>query len=575
MADRMIKHGILARSGVQKYSKAECLKDLHLPEPPAWVGDKAMYDVLRPAPVIASAVKDGKFNSLELTSPHPPESVTRDNARDYFAGWTGENAEILYDKESGEATVFATVVIADAEAADEYHRGVRQLSQGYKGEFVWRSEGAKDADYDAIMTRIVDANHMALVPRGRAGPVASILDHGGATVKSAKDFVSGVIRYVRRRRAGLVKDYVGEPTVSGPYDDGGFGSGLSSLISTRAAMKEEEVAEKVDELMKLVADLPGGDEKDLIKKYMSDMKLMKDLKDDELYDTKGIICSLVEKLDRRGEREAKGMKDEKTKDCASCDGTGKTKDGKDCASCGGSGHVKDAVRDEPGPVAATSGAPAAAAAPAPAAPAAPAAPTPAAGAAPFPTTVPTTTEEWADALMTFLGAMQSAMKPAAPAAAPAAAAAPGPDGKASPAAAPAKGEEGAKVAGGGAEENKPAATDAKSDPPPESGVPVQKPDGSDKPPKPAGQESQSDVPAEADTKIKRMAMDSMNAMVDTGGDSGSVSPIEAMFARLKGVPAGKEKDVVLDDAGPGEGQDSEKRRVRRLRLAGLSNRGGK
>ena len=215
------------------------------------------------------------------------------------------------------------------------------------------------------MTRIVDANHMALVPRGRAGPVASILDHGGATVKSAKDFVSGVIRYVRRRRAGLVKDYVGEPTVSGPYNDGGFGSGLSSLISTRAAMKEEEVAEKVDELMKLVADLPGGDEKDLIKKYMSDMKLMKDLKDDELYDTKGIICSLVEKLDRRGEREAKGMKDEKTKDCASCDGTGKTKDGKDCASCGGSGHVKDAVRDEPGPVAATSGAPAAAAAPLP------------------------------------------------------------------------------------------------------------------------------------------------------------------------------------------------------------------
>ena len=131
------------------------------------------------------------------------------------------------------------------------------------------------------------------------------------------------------------------------------------------------------------------------------------------------------------------------------------------------------------------------------------------------------------------------------------------------------------MAGGGAEENKPAATDAKSDPPPESGVPVQKPDGSDKPPKPAGQESQSDVPAEADTKIKRMTMDSMNAMVDTGGDSGSVSPIEATFARLKGVPAGKEKDIVLDDAGPGEGQDSEKRRVRRLRLAGLSNRGGK
>jgi hypothetical protein len=264
------------------------------------------------------------FTRMPLTRPHPPEWVDRGNFQKYVVGYTGDTATIEYLPDIKEIAVCGSMALAADEAIDAYDRGVVDLSPGYAATFVWKKGKTDDGRaYDAVMVSIEDTNHLALVNKGRGGATAAILDAMG--VMKAKQIGSRI--WYRAKRAAMVMDEMASHPAS---EATGFRSGLDHLIGGRAALKDEELAGKVDELKSLLSDLPDGNEKGLLLRYMSDMKLMKEQKDGVVREAADLACALFDKLDKHALSESGlgGM----MRDCADCHGTGKIGD-MPCANC--------------------------------------------------------------------------------------------------------------------------------------------------------------------------------------------------------------------------------------------------
>ena len=173
-----LKNIRIAISGIYDYAQEE-LPSLQLPGPgngaPDWVEDKRIYKVYRPAAVLAAACP--KFKMLPLTHHHPKTPVDGQNFRDLTVGYTGENPWIDYLDEKNEVGIRSTLMIYDEEALSAYNNGEIQLSPGYIARFEWKSgTTANGQNYDIIMREITDVNHLALLPAGRGGDDAVVMD---------------------------------------------------------------------------------------------------------------------------------------------------------------------------------------------------------------------------------------------------------------------------------------------------------------------------------------------------------------------------------------------------------------
>ena len=94
-----------------------------------------------------------------ITSPHPPTKITPQNWRKYAVGMSGDRPIARVDR--GLVEILFTV--NDAEAIDAIESGrAREVSAGYDVEIH------KDAD-GTLYQRNRRANHLAIVPKGRAG----------------------------------------------------------------------------------------------------------------------------------------------------------------------------------------------------------------------------------------------------------------------------------------------------------------------------------------------------------------------------------------------------------------------
>lgn len=168
----------IAVSGLYDYALEE-LPTLRIPMPgqgaPDWVEEKRLYKVYRPAPILAAACS--KFASLPLTHHHPKSPVDGVNFRDLAVGWTGEHPEVGYIAETDEVGIDSTCVLYDEEALNAYENGEVQLSPGYIAVFEWKKGTAPNGEeYDIIMKEITDVNHVALLPAGRGGEYAVVMD---------------------------------------------------------------------------------------------------------------------------------------------------------------------------------------------------------------------------------------------------------------------------------------------------------------------------------------------------------------------------------------------------------------
>lgn len=144
---------------------------------PEWAQKKDIYKVYRPANVLAAACS--KFKLLPLTHHHPSALVDSRNFRDLTIGYTGENPYIDYLDDKDEIGIRSNVLLYDDEAQGAYERGEKQLSPGYIATFEWQQGKSPHGEpYDIVMKEICDVNHLALLPSGRGGEDAVVLDKG-------------------------------------------------------------------------------------------------------------------------------------------------------------------------------------------------------------------------------------------------------------------------------------------------------------------------------------------------------------------------------------------------------------
>ena len=142
---------------------------------PEWAQKKDIYKVYRPASVLAAACS--KFKLLPLTHHHPSALVDSRNFRDLTIGYTGENPYIDYLDDKDEIGIRSNVLLYDDEAQGAYERGEKQLSPGYIATFEWQQGKSPHGEsYDIVMKEICDVNHLALLPSGRGGEDAVVLD---------------------------------------------------------------------------------------------------------------------------------------------------------------------------------------------------------------------------------------------------------------------------------------------------------------------------------------------------------------------------------------------------------------
>lgn len=145
----------VARTGVQDYLAAE----LGLP------GD-GVVRVNRPESEVFAKDAMASLTHAPVTINHPAEMVDADNWKDLAVGEVGEG--VLRDGE----WLAVPLIVKDAKGIDAAGSTHQEISMGYTAEL---KDAPAGADYDLEMTSI-RFNHLALVPKGRAGAEARIGD---------------------------------------------------------------------------------------------------------------------------------------------------------------------------------------------------------------------------------------------------------------------------------------------------------------------------------------------------------------------------------------------------------------
>ena len=125
-----------------------------------------------PGEVFSSSAM-ASYAGLPVTDGHPPGDgmVTADNASRFSKGWASN------PRQDGDFLI-GEITITDAALIKKMESGTKALSLGYDVDFI---EGAGIGvkkhplfgDFDFIQTNI-RANHLAIVPAGRAGPEAKV-----------------------------------------------------------------------------------------------------------------------------------------------------------------------------------------------------------------------------------------------------------------------------------------------------------------------------------------------------------------------------------------------------------------
>lgn len=165
----LVANARTARTGIQAYLGAEMGRP-----------DLQTVNVWRDEGEVFRKSSLDTFSRVPITMDHPTGGVDADNWRDLAVGTTGD--EVLRDGEF----LKIGLKITDAAAVKAVRDGRRELSVGYSAEIEWVDGIAPDGTpYQARQTNI-KANHIAIVDRGRAGPMARIGDHDDAGKDRAK-----------------------------------------------------------------------------------------------------------------------------------------------------------------------------------------------------------------------------------------------------------------------------------------------------------------------------------------------------------------------------------------------------
>lgn len=235
----------VARTGVQTYLASE-LGDIATA---AGFKPNDQVRVLRSADEVFSQDSLRTITRLPVTVDHPADHVTADNWAKLSVGEVGD--AYTTDKE----WIVVNPMIKDAAATKAARTTHKQISMGYTAEIV-RYADSEIADFEQKTIRY---NHLALVPKGRAGDQARIGDSWGAS--PVVDYDPGTTPITRKGASDMeLKTVVlGDAAVQVAVSDlaaiEAYKANMTKQLADAMAAKKKTEEDKDEEIGKLKADL--------------------------------------------------------------------------------------------------------------------------------------------------------------------------------------------------------------------------------------------------------------------------------------------------------------------------------
>lgn len=185
-----------ARAGIYEYGASE-LRSWGVPLDEK-IPHNAILRVHRDEKHVFNAQSMKSFEHKPVTNKHPKEHVTPETFTKQLAGMSLAPVSKANDNKH----LKVEVMLLTADGIREYKSGTRQLSAGYSAEFTLKGGITKDGEpFDMTQSNIV-GNHIALVPKGRAGS-ARLLD-------SKEDRMSDKVHQETVEELGKVKQQLAD-----------------------------------------------------------------------------------------------------------------------------------------------------------------------------------------------------------------------------------------------------------------------------------------------------------------------------------------------------------------------------
>ena len=224
----------IARTGAQEYTARELMLDGD-PERPVVV-DRRPEDVFEPA-VLAS------FEGKPVTDGHPPENVGPENYAAYSRG------HVQNVRREGDYIV-ADLYINDKALASDIQNGVkREVSCGYTCNYVPDGEGYRQER--------IRGNHVAVVPRGRAGHEVAIQDHAAEQAEKGLKRMKKETKEALYRFFGLAANDAAPEELEQLTKDVATVAGALDAEPAEQAQEAEPAKDAEDEM---VIKAPKGDD---------------------------------------------------------------------------------------------------------------------------------------------------------------------------------------------------------------------------------------------------------------------------------------------------------------------------
>lgn len=224
----------IARTGAQEYTARELMLDGD-PERPVVV-DRRPEDVFEPAVL-------GSFEGKPVTDGHPPENVGPENYAAYSRG------HVQNVRREGDFIV-ADLYINDKALASDIQNGVkREVSCGYTCNYVPDGAGYRQER--------IRGNHVAVVPRGRAGHEVAIQDHAAEQAEKGLKRMKKETKEALYRFFGLAANDAAPEELEQLTKDVATVAGALDAEPAEQAQEAEPAKDAEDEM---VIKAPKGDD---------------------------------------------------------------------------------------------------------------------------------------------------------------------------------------------------------------------------------------------------------------------------------------------------------------------------
>jgi hypothetical protein len=191
----VFKNAVIARTGFQKYKGFELPQRKHdTPEDEVTAQDLGIEEnddvnVYRSPEEVFSKRTIGTFEGAPVTDGHPDELLNIETIAEHQCGHAQNVREGKEALDGGDFPLLADLVVTGKDLIEKIKAGLRELSCGYNYHLLKRGE--------AILQVDIVGNHVAVVPNGRAGKEAAIVDALPIELKQEKLTMSDLLKRIR------------------------------------------------------------------------------------------------------------------------------------------------------------------------------------------------------------------------------------------------------------------------------------------------------------------------------------------------------------------------------------------